>query len=176
LSDLQSIAEETPAGGAIVEVGVYKGGSAWYLYKVAQQRGDPLHLFDTFTGIPFQDEGDSNHVGEFSAGGADGMADIKRAMPDAHLHCGVFPETMPDFFPKVSFVHSDCDQYRSVQAVIHRFRGLLLPGGVMAFDDMDTPGGQKAILEAFPKQMSGQLTGMPPIHEHRHWWIVRKPG
>ena len=47
---------------AMAEVGVYKGGSAWFIAKVADERGVDLHLFDTFTGIPFHDPKDSNRI------------------------------------------------------------------------------------------------------------------
>ena len=161
LSDLESLARSTPAGHAIVEVGVYQGGSAWYLAKVARDRGDDLHLFDTFTGIPFHDPNDTNRTGEF---GDTSLEAVQAAIPTAYFHVGIFPETMPSDLTSVAFVHCDCDQYRSVRAVIAKFWPILVPGGVIAFDDMDTRGGSTAIKEAFPD--IGQELG---------WWCVRKP-
>jgi O-methyltransferase len=160
LSYLEMLAASTPRG-AMVEVGVYKGGSAWYLSKVAQSRGDDLHLFDTFSGMPFHDPEDSNRTGEFADTSYEAVC---QAVPHAIFHVGVFPETMPDSIKSVSFVHSDCDQYRSVRAVIDTFWPIMIGGGMMVFDDMDTVGGRKAILETFPD-----------ISQERNWWRVRKP-
>lgn len=174
LQHLEEIVRETPIGHAMAEVGVYKGGSAWWIAKVADERAVPLHLFDTFAGIPWEEHDDSNRIGEFNAGGAE---DVQDAMPNAHLHVGIFPDTLPPSgMETLSFVHSDCDQYYSVRAVIDLLWPRIVPGGVMAFDDMDTNGGRKAILETFPPQMSGTVYRIPPIHKHRGWWIVRKPG
>lgn len=159
LDNLEALARSTPRGHPIVEVGVYKGGSAWYLAKVARERGDELHLFDTFAGMPFHDAEDTNHTGKFS----DTSLEMVRAMlPLAIFHVGIFPHTMPDL-KSVAFVHSDCDQYRSVRAVITKLWPIIVPGGVIAFDDMDTPGGARAIKEAFPD-----------IAQELGWWCVRK--
>lgn len=174
LQHLEEIVRETPTGHAMAEVGVYKGGSAWWIAKVANERAVPLHLFDTFSGIPIAEPDDSNRIGEFDAGGPDA---VQAAIPTAILHVGLFPDTLPPSgMETLAFVHSDCDQYYSVRAVIDLLWPRIVPGGVMAFDDMDTNGGRKAILETFPRQMSGVLYQTPPIHEHKGWWIVRKPG
>jgi hypothetical protein len=161
LCDLAILAQSTPAGHPLVEVGVYQGGSAWYLAKVATERGDELHLFDTFTGIPLHDANDSHLTGDFDD---TSLEAVQQAVPSAHFHVGIFPATMPPSITSVAFVHCDCDQYRSVRAVIDTFWPMLVPGGVIAFDDMDTAGGQRAILETFPG--IGQELG---------WWCVRKP-
>lgn len=173
LEHLAAIVRETPPGHAIAEIGVYKGGSAWFLAKVADERGDPLHLFDTFTGIPIAEPTDSNRIGEF---GDTSAGDVMRWFPLAHFHIGLFPDTLPPSgMESLSFVHSDCDQYYSVRAVIDLLWPRIVPGGIMAFDDMDTAGGQRAIGETFPEQTSGIQNDNPPIHQHMGWWIVRKP-
>ena len=146
--------------GPIVEVGVYQGGTAWHLAHVAREWSQPLHLFDTFTGIPFADTDDTNRKGEFCD---TSLEEVQLAIPDAVFHAGIFPDTMPVDFGSVAFVHSDCDQYRSVRAVIDTFWPVMIPGGIMAFDDMDTAGGRKAIEETFPN-----------ISQECGWWRVRK--
>ena len=138
------LAASTPRG-AIVEVGVFRGGCAYYLAEVARARGDQIHLFDTFSGIPFKDAIDHDPVGAFSCG----VDDVRKIIPDAVFHVGIFPGTLPDNLTDIAFVHSDCDQYRSVKAVIDNLWPRIVPGGILAFDDMDTPGGEAAIREAF---------------------------
>lgn len=174
LRNLEAIVRETPSGHAMAEVGVYKGGSAWWIAKVADERCVPLHLFDTFTGIPIEEPDDSNHIGQF----ADTFEhDVRAALPNAHFHVGLFPDTLPPAgMETLSFVHSDCDQYYSVRCVIDLLWPRIVPGGVMAFDDMNTHGGQKAIFETFHRQTDGHFHNQPPVHQHMGWWIVRKPG
>lgn len=174
LHNLEEIARETPPGHAMAEVGVYKGGSAWHLARVADERAVPLHLFDTFTGIPIAEPDDSNKVGDF----ADTFEhDVRAALPHAQFHVGLFPDTLPPSgMETLAFVHCDCDQYYSVRSVIDLLWHRIVPGGVMAFDDMDTNGGRRAIFETFPVQMDGNFHTRPAIHQHRGWWIVRKPG
>jgi len=157
---LETLAREPSGQAPIVEVGVYKGGSAWYLANAARARGCALHLFDTFTGIPFQDPEDENYIGKF---GDTSQQAVAALIPDALFHVGLFPQTMPADLTSVSFVHCDCDQYRSVKAVIEVFWPLLTPGGIMAFDDIYTTGGKRAILEVFPD-----------IEMDRGWWYTRK--
>src|SRR5262245_328780 len=96
-----------------VEVGVYKGGSAWHLAKIAREQGRELHLFDTFSGIPYKDEIDSLDIGRFAD---TSLEAVRKAIPDAHFYAGVFPDTMPAELTGIAFAHIDCDQYHSVQS------------------------------------------------------------
>jgi O-methyltransferase len=156
------LAETTP-DGVFVEVGVYKGGMAYHLAKLARSRNVALHLFDTFTGIPIADPDDNHRVGDFGDTSAE---QVRALIPDAVFHVGVFPGTMPIQFQPVAFVHCDCDQYESVRSVIQVFWPIMVPGGVMVFDDMDTRGGRKAIKEAFEGR------GLAELHGRTY---VRKP-
>lgn len=140
------LAAMTPMGGCFVEVGVFKGGSAWHLAEVARERGAELHLFDTFTGIPFADPDDSNATGDFAD---TSLEAVQCAITDAITHPGIFPDTLPADLGPISFVHCDCDQYRSVRSVIDRLVPRMLPGAVMVFDDTDTVGGRRAISETW---------------------------
>lgn len=145
LSSLSSIAFESPPG-TFVEVGVFQGGSAWYLSRVARAQKRHLHLYDTFTGMPHAESFDTHKVGDFAN---TSLSHAQSFIPDAFFHPGVFPETLTDDVQEVAFVHCDCDQYQSVLAVIDNFWPRMVSGGVMAFDDMDTVGGRKAIHERF---------------------------
>jgi O-methyltransferase len=145
LSRMAELARRTPPG-CFCEVGVYKGGSAWYLAEIAREQDRKLHLFDTFTGIPHAEPDDSNAIGEFSETTAD---EVRAAIPDAEIHVGVFPSTMPWFIGPVAFVHCDCDQYASVRAVIDTFWPEMVSGGIIVFDDENTTGGKRAIKETF---------------------------
>ena len=52
--------------GSFVEVGVYKGGTAWHLSKLAEEQNRKIYLYDTFEGIPYKDKIDSHKVGDFN--------------------------------------------------------------------------------------------------------------
>src|SRR5690349_978191 len=128
---LCKLAKSSPESGCFVEVGVYKGGAAWHLAKVAQEQGRSIFLYDTFTGIPFKDEIDGHNVGDFSD--TDVQA-VRAAVPYATVVQGLFPEEIR-LMPPVAFAHIDVDQYRSTRDAVLALKPLMLPGGIMVFDD-----------------------------------------
>jgi len=73
--------------GCFVEVGVYRGGTALHLHEIADRQLRQLHLFDTFSGMPYQGSDDKHAVG---------ISQIPRLSPSAGLpraifHVGVSP-------------------------------------------------------------------------------------
>jgi O-methyltransferase len=143
LSSMCHIASQCPSG-CFVEFGVYKGGSAWRLARVASEQGRELHLYDTFEGIPFRAEVDSHQVGDFADTSYEAVCE---AIPDAKVHRGVFPETLVKM-PPIAFVHVDADQYQSIKAALDVLGPLMVPGGAMIFDDVPClPGATLALQE-----------------------------
>ncbi len=142
-------AAATPPG-AFAEFGVYKGGTACWLAEVARRQDRKLWLFDTFCGIPVEDPVDRHAVGDFGDVSLDA---VRAAIPGATFVVGVFPESIKGLqLPPFAFVHVDADQYRSVKAACEVFGPLMLPGGVMWFDDYgyaSTPGATQAVDECF---------------------------
>ena len=144
LEELKALLRKAP-NGPVVEVGVYRGGSA--LALSSELRGRELHLFDTFKGIPEKTPHlDGIDVGHFSDVSLD---EVKALLPFAHFHVGFFPDTLPDDLTDLSFVHIDCDQYETCKNAIEKLWPRLLPGGVMAFDDYPFQGIKKAIHDYF---------------------------
>lgn len=126
-----SLAVNTPPG-ALVEIGVYRGGTALHLSAISKLQNRELYLYDTFTGMPFWDpEIDTIPAGEFVD---TDLAGLKRLFPEAHFIQGVFPESLIEM-PPVAFVHADCDQYQSVKAVIDEMPKRMVEGGLIYFDD-----------------------------------------
>lgn len=147
LDDLCEIAASAPAG-ALVEFGVWKGGSAVRLAEVARAKGQPLYLYDTFCGIPYADPGmgDSHRVGDF---GDTSEQAVRELIPDAIVSAGVFPASLVKM-PPIGFVHVDADQYESVRSACEVFPQLMVNGGVMVFDDFGCLlGADRAVLEHF---------------------------
>lgn len=124
------LAKDAPEG-CFVEFGVFKGGTAWHLAKVAREKKAPLYLYDTFSGMPFQDAGDEFEKGSFSS---TSVEEIKGLIPDAILCPGVFPASLATM-PPIAFCHLDCDQYQSYKDAWRVLSPLMAKGGVMVMDD-----------------------------------------
>jgi hypothetical protein len=61
--------------------------------------------------------------------------------------------------PAIAFAHVDCDQYQSVHETIEALSPLMVPGGVMWFDDAPClPSAALAVQQAFPGDRC-QLSG-----------------
>jgi hypothetical protein len=167
LEDMALLAAKMPEGD-FAEVGVYRGGSAYRLYEIAVMQQRTLHLFDTFTGTPVHAEGLDKHKidDEFAAPGAE--ATIRRIMPLARLYVGTYPKTHPIALGKLAFIHCDCDQYESYQAVIAHLWPHLVEGGALLFDDYPyLAGAKRAVEEAFdPRKL--RLCGA-------RYYVVKEP-
>lgn len=143
--------------GAFVEVGVYKGGSACILAAIAEDQGRDLYLYDTFEGLPYQGEHDGLPVGTFSDTSAEA---VQALIPGAHVIKGVFPDTLIEMGP-IGFVHADADQYEATRAICDVLPPLMVPGGMILFDDYSHPntqGCRKAVDAAF----GGLVEKLPP--------------
>jgi len=148
LAELVETARRSPPG-AIVEVGVYRGGSAWHLAQVAREQERLLYLYDTFRGMPHRDAAvDPHHIGDFANTTAD---EVQEAIPEAYIIAGVFPDSAVHMGP-IGFVHLDCDQYLSVKQSILYLVPRMMLGGIIWFDDYDClPGAKKAVDECFTR-------------------------
>ena len=159
LEELASRARDTPPG-CLVEVGVYQGGSAAYLHAVAVEQNRKLFLYDTFTGIPERSDIDVHQINDF----ADTSIDLARAAaPSAEIVVGIFPASLVPM-PPIAFVHVDCDQYASVKACCEVLGPLMVPGGMMWFDDYAClDGATAAIKEMFEGRIECSTTGNKAI-------------
>lgn len=132
--------------GSLVEVGVYKGGTAWHLDKLAIEQNRACFLYDTFTGIPFSTPIDRHVPGDFSDTDYEAVC---RAMTCAVVIKGIFPESAVPM-GKVAFAHLDCDQYQSIIESCRYLEPLMVPGGVIWFDDSPVlEGAEKAVRELY---------------------------
>ena len=144
-----NIAKQTPPG-IFVEIGVYKGGTAWHLCKLAEEQNRKIYLYDTFEGIPYKDQVDSHKVGDFKD---TSYEKIVEELPYATVVKGIFPYSAVDM-EGISFVHFDCDQYKSIIDGVSHIRSKMIKGGIMWFDDYGClEGATKAINEIFPKEL-----------------------
>lgn len=157
IEQLLACARATPAGGCFVEIGVFQGGSAMHLYRLALEQGRKLYLYDTFDGMPYHEPGlDSHPLGDFA------NTDIDRVMrlcPAAIITAGVFPDSAIPMEP-IAFAHIDVDNYRCVKESARYLRHGMLEGGVMWFDDSPClAGAAKATHEIFGEALKLSSSG-----------------
>lgn len=129
LEFLESVLE---LDGDIVEMGVYKGSTAYMLAK--RGKGKKLHLFDTFEGTPQMDESYENDSGLRAGQYADtSLEGVKRFLGGFRNEIFFYPGRIPDTFSLLKekdrwcFVHIHLNLYEStreaLEEVYKRTRG-----------------------------------------------------
>lgn len=137
--------------GSFVEVGVYRGGSAFWLMLLAQQQRRAIYLYDTFTGMPYSDPTiDSIAVGDVNMGNHTSEAQVRAALGDySYIEACVFPHAIALPF-NVAFAHIDVDQYQSHIDTCKALEPRMVPGGIMYFDDVPVlESARKAVRELY---------------------------
>jgi hypothetical protein len=134
--------------GEIAELGTYQGGSAHLICEV--KGNTPLHLFDTFEGLPNATDADSG------SGFAKGMfvsseqrvRDYLVSFPSVFLHRGYFPGTAgPIEDKRFRLVHLDADLYEATKAGLDFFYPRMVRQGVILIHDCGAAGVERAYTE-----------------------------
>ncbi|MFH0942669.1 MAG: TylF/MycF/NovP-related O-methyltransferase [Candidatus Beckwithbacteria bacterium] len=132
--------------GDIAEVGVYKGGSAKLMREATKK---PIHLFDTFEGLPDLCENDNPeqfHKGDYSAS-FESIKSYLKNYPNISFYKGFFPSTAePVKNKRFSFVHLDVDIYESTLNCLKFFYPRISGGGIIISHDYP---GSKGVKKAF---------------------------
>jgi O-methyltransferase len=134
--------------GEAAELGVFRGGSARVLGTVF--RGRTLHLFDTFSGMPFHDPARDYHLsGDFQDTSLAAVQAFLHDVDGLVFHQGTFTETLPSVADRTfAFVHIDADLYASVRECCEFFYPRMTRGGILLFDDygfVSCPGAREAV-------------------------------
>ena len=134
----------------MAEVGVYQGCSAKIISTASG--GRPLHLFDTFSGLPAPDaeEQDRMRAGHYAAS-LEGVRAFLSDEPAISYYPGLFPDTSgPVSERRFSFVHLDVDLKSSTLACLAFFYPRMVPGGVLLTHDYSyLDGVREAFAEFF---------------------------
>ena len=146
LYTLWQAVESLPATAqAVAEIGVYRGGSAWFIADALRRanRELPFYVCDTFQGHVEVDETlDGLHrPGEqFTRVKAEKVAKYLRGFPFVRMQVGDIRETAPTFAAESAFgfVHLDVDVYPITRYCLDFFGQRLVPGGVIVMDDYGT--------------------------------------
>jgi len=140
--------------GCVAEVGVYKGGSAKAIVEVLNKK-DMLYLFDTFTGIPNEDDNDNHFmIGDFHDTSFEAVQALFNNYKNVHVFKGIFPEKTGHNVEdkRFKFVHIDVDTYPSYVDSLNFFYDKMVIDGIMIFDDYNEDGCEgatKAVNEFF---------------------------
>jgi heptosyltransferase-2 len=149
-------AERSP--GALIELGVYKGGGAaavsWNLRRQGIQR--VFHLCDTFRGLPKPLDWEVHYEADFNDTDLETVSNRLRGfIPEFpyEFHQGLFSETLPALAAiTFCFAHVDADLYSSVMEACEFLYPRMTRGGIIVFDDYGAPtcpGAKKAVDEFF---------------------------
>lgn len=139
--------------GLVLEFGVASGRT---LNHLAGLHG-MVHGFDVFSGLP-----EAWRTG-YEAG-AFGRTGLPEVSANAHLHGGLFADTLPLFLAhnadEIRFVHIDCDLYSSTKDVLQLLAPRLHPGAVIVFDEyFNYPGWRHHEFRAFQEFVVAESRG-----------------
>ncbi|MHC1768916.1 MAG: TylF/MycF/NovP-related O-methyltransferase [Verrucomicrobiia bacterium] len=147
--------------GDFAECGVYKGGTAMLLGRVADEQsgssGKKLMLFDSFSGMQETDPSkDLHQPGHF----ADTSLEVVQQRLAWFKRAEFYPGWIPKSFSglenrRFAFAHIDVDLYQSILDCCNFIYPRLSPGGFMVFDDYglpSCPGARRAVDEFFEKR------------------------
>ena len=140
--------------GAIVELGVFRGGSA---KLIALLKGDKeLHLFDTFAGMPaVRSDVDHHLAGDFADTSLEAVQAYLSGFKNIFFHQGFFPDSARPLAGtplQCCFVHLDADIYESTKAGLEFFYPRTVKGGMILSHDyrnLHCPGVKRAFEEFF---------------------------
>jgi O-methyltransferase len=164
--------------GAIVECGVWRGGSMLTVAHTLLRRGvtdRDLYLFDTFTGMTEPTERDirtaqGKHADELLAATGpgplawsrpgrfvatvddvqEGFAALDYPAERVHLVPGRVEDTVPEHAPEnIAILRLDTDWYESTKHELIHLYPRLAPGGVLIIDDYGTWEGSKEATDEF---------------------------
>ena len=147
----------TVGGGAVAELGVYRGATA----KIILETCDPAIQFyglDTFAGLPPTDAEKDPYwtAGELKADDVETVAAFLDA-DNATLIKGIFPASAAGLpaDARYQLVHVDCDIYQATKDACAYFYPRLEAGGILLIDDyglLTCPGVRNAADEYFADQ------------------------
>lgn len=153
---LARLSETHQTNFAVIEVGVYQGGTSLFLARVLESlglKGCSLHSCDTFEGhhstdlIAGVDRYTSAHFVDTSE---QAVCTLLSNYPFAQVHVGRIQDTYPSLPEKVGLIHLDTDLYEPTRFVLDTFYDRLIPNGAIIIDDYDTkscPGVKNAVKE-----------------------------
>lgn len=154
--------EKTEREIYLAEVGVYKGGTSYFIASVAEQLDMNIrhHCFDTFEGHAAEDINKAVEVahtpGVFGDTSFESVKKYLAEFRNIEIYKGRIQDTSYNVRDtSFRFVHLDMDIYEPTIYALRFFNDRLVKGGVILLDDYGfetCPGIEKAIAEFTSKQ------------------------
>lgn len=172
---LDQIAKEGVAGD-FLELGVYKGSTAFVLATMARRLGRTLYLLDTFEGFAAADLRGID--ADKSMGFGDTSLDAVRGLvgeQSTRFIKGFFPGTATALPAngRYALVHIDCDLYAPIKAALDYFYPRMVPGGFLIVHDYSSlhwNGAEQAVDEFFADKVEYPV----PLTDSAGSVVVRK--
>ena len=138
--------------GCVVEAGAYKGGSTAKLSIIAKMLGRKIYVFDSFEGLPDNNEQHDKSIFGYSIKGWFEGQRFKGALEEVRDNIkmygeievcefvqGWFEETMPSFREPIMGAILDVDLVSSTKTCIKHLYPLISDGGFLCSQDGDFP-------------------------------------
>jgi O-methyltransferase len=163
--------------GAIVEVGVWRGGSGCLLALAAPEV--PVYLADTFTGIVKAGPKDTRYVGgEHAETSEQVVRDLldKNSVANARILTGIFPEETGSKITEdtISLLHIDVDVYQSGKDSVEWAIPRMTSGSIIVFDDYSQEGCDG--ITRLVHELRDRLRGFTFVHNLNGHAILIKSG
>jgi O-methyltransferase len=147
LTFMETILSVPPeVSGCVVEAGCFKGGSSAKFSLAAKLAGRTLHIFDSFEGLPANDEHIFGQKIGFPGGDYKGeLEEVQGNIRDnghfdvCRFHQGWLEATLPDFSEPVVAAYVDVDLQSSTRTAIEHLWPLVVPGGIIYSQDGQVP-------------------------------------
>lgn len=153
----------TSVPGDYAEVGCFQGGSA---AMICLGKGDkPMHLFDTFSGIPKGLEKYNEHFKEnLYACSLETVRSNLAEFNNLSFHKGLFPNSIEDDQEiqntNFAFVNIDVDLYEGTLECLKFFYPRMSPGGILVSHDYMLTG-VKAAIDEFMSDKPEEIIDLP---------------
>ena len=138
----QLVRECSKLNGALIEVGVWRGGSGCLIAKRAEMLGikDNVYLCDTFKGVVKAGDKDSRYRGGEHADASKEIVEEtinKLKLNNTKILVGTFPDETSRLINDQAFrfCHVDVDVYQSAKDITEWIWPKLIIGGMIVFDD-----------------------------------------
>jgi len=154
---MQAIKLTEELEGAYVEIGVYKGASAYlalqYMEEIKVKR--PSYFLDLFEGFSYETaktSPDAFWLGQFCSTSLEGVSERLEKFDNKHVvKCNIISDELPADIEKIAVCNIDVDIYEAVTVALEKTAPLMVQGGVILIEDQGhTPniaGGYLAVLD-----------------------------
>jgi hypothetical protein len=146
-----------PRDGAIVEAGVYMGGTTVFLHGLQKRLGfvRRSYALDTYEGMPAPTEKDIENApfvyteGMFNDNRQVLVSEYFRrsGAADVVMIAGLVQDTIQRVSEPIAMMLLDCDQYAGTYGGLNGVVDRLVPGGMIIVDDSSVVGVDRAITE-----------------------------